>query len=292
MKRLFSLLGLISILLCGCASPAEPADIAATTLPVYEFTARLCEGTGLTVTRLVTENVSCLHDYALNVNQVKAAEAAGLIVISGAGLEEFMDDILADKDTVDASAGIQLLESCHEHEHEDDHGNEHHHEADAHIWLSPENAAAMSINICAGLTAKYPQHQAAFESNLSALLADIAALQAYGETQLSALSQAEIITFHDGFAYLAHSYGLEIVKAIEEESGSEASAAELKEIIGIVREHEMPAIFTEVNGSCSAADTIAAETGAKIYTLDMAMSGESWFDAMYHNIDTLKEALE
>lgn len=290
MKRLFSLLGLISILLCGCSSPAEPADIAATTLPVYEFTARLCEGTGLTVTRLVTESVSCLHDYALNVNQVKAAEAADLIIISGAGLEEFMDEILAGKDTVDASAGIALLESCHAHEH--DHGHEHHHEADAHIWLSPENAAVMAANICAGLAAKYPEHQAAFESNLSALLADIAKLQAYGETQLSALSQAEIITFHDGFAYLAHSYGLEIVKAIEEESGSEASAAELKEIIGIVREHEMPAIFAEANGSTSAAEIIAAETGATVYTLDMAMSGDSWFDAMYHNIDALKEALE
>ena len=34
------------------------------------------------------------------------------------------------------------------------------------------------------------------------------------------------------------------------------------------------------------------ETGAKIYTLDMAMAGNSYFDAMYHNIDTIKEALE
>lgn len=292
MKRLIALLGLISILLCGCAAPAEPADIAATTLPVYEFTTRLCDGTGLTVTRLVTESVSCLHDYSLNVNQVKATESADLLVLSGAGLEEFMEDILDSKDTVDASAGIELLESCHEHEHDHDHGHEHHHEEDAHIWLSPENAAAMAANICAGLTAKYPEHRATFEANLSLLLSDIAALQAYGEEQLSDLSHTEIVTFHDGFAYLAHSYGLEIVKAIEEESGSEASAAELKEIIGIVRDHEMTAIFVEANGSTSAAATIAAETGAKVYTLDMAMSSDSWFDAMYHNIDTLKEALE
>ncbi len=288
MKKIIALLGLLSILLCGCTA-AEPADIAATALPVYEFTTRLCDGTGLKVTRLVNESVSCLHDYSLNVSQVKAAEAADLIVCSGAGLEDFMDDILADKETIDSSTGIDLLESCHHHDHD---GHGHHHEADAHIWLSPENAGVMARNICTGLTAKYPQHQEIFQENLAVLLADISALQAYGEAELEALSQREIITFHDGFSYLAHSYGLEIVEAIEEESGSEASASELIEIIGTVQEHGMKAIFVEANGSTSAAAIISAETGAKIYTLDMAIAGDSWFEAMYHNIDTLKEALE
>ena len=90
MKRLFLLLIIFIFLLSGCARQEAPAKVAATTLPVYEFTARLCEGTDITVTRLVTESVSCLHDYSLNVSQVKAAEAAELVVISGAGLEEFM----------------------------------------------------------------------------------------------------------------------------------------------------------------------------------------------------------
>ncbi len=286
MKKLIALLGLLSIFLWGC-TPAKTADIAATTLPVYEFTARLCDGTGLAVTRLVTESVSCLHDYSLNVRQVRAVESADLMIQSGAGLEDFMADILAGKDTVDASAGIDLLESCHGHDHQG-----HHHEADAHIWLSPENAAAMVQNICTGLSRKYPQYQDVFERNLVELLADIEALHAYGEANLAQLSQREIITFHDGFSYLARSCGLEILKAMEEESGSEASAAELKEIIGIVRAHNIKAIFVEANGSTAAAATIAAETGATVYTLDMAMSGRSWFDAMYHNIDTLKEALE
>jgi len=59
----------------------------------------------------------------------------------------------------------------------------------------------------------------------------------------------------------------------------------------LVRKHQLPAIFTEVNGSVSAASVICTETGASSYSLDMAMSGSSYFEAMYHNIDTLKEAL-
>ena len=287
MKKLTLLLACV-LLLTSCAAPMAKSDIAATTLPVYEFTTRLCEGTGLTVTRLVTESVSCLHDYSLNVRQVRSAESAHVMVITGAGLEEFMEDLLRDKDVIDSSAGIDLME-CAESHHDHDHG--HHHEADNHIWLSPANARTMAENICAGLEERYPEHAGTFRGNLSCLLKDLDALEHYGAQQLENLSCRELVTFHDGFGYLAESFGLHILEAVEEESGSEASAAELKHLITLVREHSLPAIFTETNGSPAAAAIISAETGAKVYTLDMAMSGESWFEAMYHNIDTIKEAL-
>ena len=87
MKKTFlTCIMLLVLTFAGCSSTAVPAQIAATTLPVYEFTSRICEGTPLSVTRLVTEEVSCLHDYSLNVKQVKAAESSELIVISGACL--------------------------------------------------------------------------------------------------------------------------------------------------------------------------------------------------------------
>ena len=286
MKRLLALLGLL-FLLAGCAPQDEPAKVAATTLPVYEFTAQLCKGTDITVTRLVTENVSCLHDYTLSVRQVKAAEAAELVILSGAGLEDFMADLLANKTAIDASQGLPLL-GC---EHDHDHHHEHDHEADPHIWLSPANAIVMAENICRGLIAQYPRHKEAFEKNLAQLSQELAQLQAYGKEQLGSLSCRKLITFHDGFAYLADAFDLTVLRAIEEESGSEASAAELKELCGLVWEHQLPAVFTEVAGSTSAAEILAAETGVCVYALDMAMGNSGYLEAMYHNIDTIKEAL-
>lgn len=293
MKKRLSLFVLLALLLSGCGARQETAQIAATTLPVYEFTLRLCEGTPLSVTRLVTEQVSCLHDYSLNVRQVKAAEAAEVIVISGAGLEDFLEDVLQNAETIDASAGIELL--CgEEHDHEEDHDHEHeghHHEEDPHIWLSPETAKTMARNICAGLCRRYPEYTDTFQANLEPLLSDLDALQRYGEETLADLSCRELVTFHDGFSYFANAFGLTILEAVEEESGSEASAKDLKHLIGVVREHSLPAIFTETNGSTSAAEVISRETGAKVCTLDMVMAGDSYFDAMYRNIDTIKEAL-
>lgn len=290
MKNCISVFLILCLLLAGCSSQQEPAQVAATTLPVWEFTTRLCEGTGITVTRLVTESVSCLHDYTLQVGQMRAIEAAEVVVVSGAGLEEFLEDALhSAQTTIDASTGIALICPDDGHNH-DDHG--HHHENDPHIWLSPANAAVMARNICAGLTTQYPQYAEDFEANLAGLLADLDTLDAYGKAQLSHLSCRDIITFHDGFGYFAEHYGLHILRAVEEESGSEASAEELIELIEEVEHHHLPVIFVEANGADAAARTISAETGVKIYTLDMAMAGDSYFDAMYRNIDTLKEALE
>ena len=291
MKKYILLIFMIAALLSGCAPQQPQAQIAATTLPVYEFTTLLCSGTGLTVTQLVTEAVSCLHDYSLNVRQVRAAEAAELIVISGAGLEDFMEDLLREKSVIDSSEGITLIEGGHKHDHDEESHDSHHHEEDPHIWLSPENAKIMARNICAGLSAQYPEHAETFDANLTALLTELDSLQAYGEEQLAGLSCRELITFHDGFAYLADNFDLTILEAVEEESGSEASAAELIHLIEEVRHHDLPAIFTEKLGSTSAAQIIAAETSAEIYVLDMAMYGNSYMEAMYHNISTLKGAL-
>ena len=302
MRKFAFLLSFIIIictaLLTGCSSES-PAQIAATTLPVYEFTSRLCSGTGLSVARLVAEEVSCLHDYSLNVRQVKAAESAELIVISGAGLEAFLDDILLNKASIDASENIELITpNVHHHGHKESQEEEHedhdshHHEEDPHIWLSPANAMIMAENICKGLSASYPHFSSQFQENLSALLAELAELYAHGTNLLTDLSCRELITFHDGFSYLAQAYDLTILDAIEEESGSEASAKELIHMIEEVEHHNLPAIFTEKSGSVSAAGIISRETGTKEYALDMAMAGDSYFDAMYHNINTLKEALQ
>lgn len=290
MRKRIAILILAALVLsffAGCRVPA--AQVVATTRPVYDFTSVLCDGTGIAVGQLVTENVSCLHDYTLQVSQMRMIESAEVVVVSGAGLEDFLEDAL-----VSAKQVIDSSEGCHIHDGHD-HSHEHHghsHEQDPHIWLSPENAKLMCENICRELSLVYPQYANIFAGNLANLSAQLDALQAYGEKQLSGLSCQELITFHDGFGYFAESFGLTILEAIEEESGSEASAKELKHLIALVSEHDLPAVFTEVNGSASAANVVSAETGAKVYCLSMAMSEGNYFDAMRGNIDTIKEAME
>lgn len=291
MKRLLSLSValVICIMLCSCGNSKPNTQIVATTLPVYEFTVMLCAGTELTTGQLITEEVSCLHDYTLQTRQMRALENADVVVMSGAGLESFLESSITSQQTViDASAGIMPICTDAHQEHVDTH----HHDEDPHIWLSPAHAIVIAQNIAKELTAHYPEYQETFGRNLHNLVQKLTELESYGKNQLDDLSCRQLITFHDGFSYLAEAFDLTIIHAIEEESGSEASAEELIHLIQLVQQNSLKAIFTEKNGSDSAAKIIAAETGTQIFQLDMAISGESYFDAMYHNIDTLKEALE
>ena len=280
---------LLILLLIGCSAPQQPAQIAATTGPVAQFAAAIADGTGITVAQVISDSISCLHDYSLSVRQMEVLTGSRIVLISGAGLEESMEDVLETVDFTDCAVGVSMLEADgHAHE-EHDHG--HHHEHDPHIWLSPANAAIMAENICAALTEQYPEHAEVFRTNTDMLTGRLQEMQVYGEQQLSGLSCRELVTFHDGFAYFAHAFGLEIAAAIEEESGSEASAADLIEIIETIEHHGVPAVFTEVNGSVSAAAIIEAEIGIPSYPLDTAMNTD-YFTAMKQNIDTLKEALQ
>ena len=280
-QRIFAILLALALLLSGCAAQtgAPSADILATTAPVAQIVGAVTAGSGLTVATLISEPVSCVHDYSLSVDQMRAVESAHLVVLSGAGLEEFMANALASCDVViDASEGLALLP-----------GEEG--ESDPHTWLAPQNMIAMTHTVEAALAAEYPQHAALFAENADVWCEKLEALQAYGEAQLASLSCRRLVTFHDGFAYFAQAFGLEIAASMEIEAGSEPSARELEEIISLLQDQGIPAVFTEINGTADAAELVSRETGCAVFALDTAISSANYLSAMTQNIDTIKEAL-
>lgn len=323
MKRILAfILGLL-LALGGCASTEGEEDAAlhilCTTYPVYLFTTAVVgETAGVEIDLLVSQQVSCLHDYTLTVKDMKAIERADVIVMNGAGLEEFLADALEQGGAaaVDCSAGLDLLPSLeHEgHEHHD-HGEEY----DPHYWMDPRLAAQMVDNIAAALSELDAAHRESYAANAALAAEELEAL--YTRLDWTLYSAAmdyraahptlsfwpspgsgfygmdyPLITFHDGFQYFAAALvDVRLVKAIEEEEGSTASAREIKEIVSLMAEERIPAVFVEVNGPSATAEAISRETGCKVYSLDMIMSGEGvglepYIDAMERNLETILEA--
>jgi len=296
MKKLFAPLCALVLLLSACGQPAasQPQDedtlhIVATTYPIYLFTTAVTEGAeGVEVSLLVKQQTSCLHDYTLTVSDMKAIEGADVIVMTGAGLEDFMDDALSasDAQVINCSEGIDLL-PAQGHE-----GHDHDAEYDPHIWMDPANAQVMLGTIADQLGQITGQD---LQARCTEVQQQVEQASQQWKEQLTTLSDPKLITFHDGFQYFSRSFGLELLKAIEEEEGSEASAQEIKEIVSLVEQYHLPAIFTEVNGSESTAQAISRESGCGVYQLNMIMSGDGtgiqpYLDAMQNNIDTIVEA--
>lgn len=294
MKRRILSFGLaLTLLLSGCAAGPggqEEADltIVATTYPVYLFASSVTKDVeGVQVERLNTGETSCLHDYTLSVNDMKLLERADVIAMNGAGLEEFLEDALASSDAVviDCSEGVELLENLSHHHDEHDHSHDGHDHGhwDPHYWMDPRNASVMVQNLTNGIVALDPEHEAQYRERASMERYICAELDTILREELlqpsldAGMETPKLITFHDGFQYFAHAYGMELLEAIEEEAGSEASAKEIVEITKLVKEHDIPVIFTEVNGSDATAKAISRETGCQVAQLTMIMDEDEGF---------------
>jgi len=283
-KRTLSFLILLALALTACAparsgqTEGDELTVVATTYPVYLFAQAVTDGVeGVTVERLNTGETSCLHDYTLSVNDMKLLERADVIALSGAGLEDFMEDALAASDAavIDCSQGVELLENLSHHHDDHDHshdGHDHGH-FDPHYWMDPDKAAEMAKNLSAGLMALDADNQTVYANN-AAQIAELLPRGAYDcRRKRDGLGSPKLVTFHDGFRYFAHAFEMELLESIEEEAGSEASAKEIVEITALVKEHGLPGVFTEVNGSEATAKAISRETGCQVAQLSLLMDG-------------------
>ena len=301
----FALAAALLLTACGQSSPGQQEDkltIVATTYPVYLFASAVTEGVdGVEVLRLDTGSTSCLHDYTLTVNDMKKIEGADVIAMSGVGLEEFMEDALATSDAlvIDCSEGVHLLENESHHHDEEDHshdGHDHGH-FDPHYWMDMENAAVMVDNIAAALCELDVPNAQTYRTNAMEQGLVIRAWDSHLEDSFRQAEEAGVhihglITFHDGFRYFCHAYGLELLESIEEEAGSEASAKEIVEITCLVKEHGIPVIFTEVNGSDATAKAVSRETGCSLAQISMIMDGSdndlgNYLNAMLENMASI-----
>ena len=292
----FCLLAALCLLLTGCGGTNTAGGgkdgsfhIVTSFYPMYVATINITQGVdGVTVTNMTKPQTGCLHDYQLMTEDMKTLEKADAFVINGAGMESFLDKVVEQQKNlkvIDASKGIELLK-------DDD-------EENPHVWLSVTDAILQVKNIAEQLKAADPKHADAYEKNAAAYIKKLEALKAEMHAELDTVPNKDIVTFHEAFPYFAKEFGLNIISVVEREPGTEPTPAELQATIEQVKKLPVKVLFTEPQYSPSAAETIARETGAKIYTLDPVVTGEAndqainaYIDTMKKNMETLKTALQ
>lgn len=258
--------------------------------PIYVLTVNVAGGIpGVSVTNMTEPQTGCLHDYELSAADMKTLETADLFVINGAGMETFVDqvkDVYPDLTIVETAKDIPLIV------------DESTGEANPHVWVSVSNAIKQVENIEEALIEADSAHEDDYRRNAEAYEKELEDLKERMHEALKDIRSRDIVTFHEAFPYFAEEFDLNIVSVIEREPGTEPSAAELEETIETIDRLGVKAIFAEPQYSAKAAETIASETGAKVYLLDPLVTGpndadpHSYVDTMEQNLQTLIEALK
>ena len=210
------------------------------------------------------------HDVELSPGDVETVHAARLVVYLGGGFQPALEDAVEGR----SGRSLDLL------------GDD---ERDPHIWLDPVRFARAVGDIANELDG----------SDASALLADLARLDAEYRRGLEDCERDVIVTTHAAFGLLARRYGLTELSLAGRSPESEPGPRELEELIEDVRASGATTVFAEPLVSDEVAETLAREAGATVATLDPVEglsqerldAGEDYISVMHANLAALREAL-
>lgn len=238
------------------------------------------------VINMTKPQTGCLHDYQLTPEDLKTLEKADVFIVNGAGMETFIDKTIKqhpDLKIIEASKGINLLQNDNN-------------EANPHVWISITNNILQVRTIAEQLSLIDTAHSSKYKSNSEEYIKKLDLLKIKMHQSLDGAQNKNIITFHEAFPYFAKEFNLNIAAVIEREPGTEPSPRELEATIKTVRDANIKALFAEPQYSAKAADLIARESGARVYTLDPVVTGDnslnSYINIMEQNLKTLEEALK
>ena len=250
LTKILTIIILVSLFLTGCNNSAKSNNstesnnkltIVTSFYPMYISTLNIVKDIpNVEVLNMTTSQTGCLHDYSLSTKDLKTLSNADILIINGAGMESFLDDVIdkySDLKIIEASKGIDLIEDTEHDDHTEDHDHEDHdHDVNPHVWVSISKNIEEVSNIAEELSSLDPNHANEYQDNANKYIAKLENLKTEMHSTLDNIAHKDIITFHEAFPYFAEEFGLNIVGVIEIEPDSEPSAKEVENIISIIND--------------------------------------------------------
>lgn len=139
---------------------------------------------------------------------------------------------------------------------------------DGHVWLDPDNARAMATAMAAALTAADPADGPRYQANLTALLAELDALDRDLDAQLAPVRHRPFIVYHDAFQYLEAHYHLNGIGALTISPDVRPGAGRLAQLRERVRALGSVCVFAEPPFEPRQVNALVAGTAARQGVLD------------------------
>jgi manganese/iron transport system substrate-binding protein len=253
-----SLLAAVMLGLAATPAAAEAARLkVVTTFTVIADIARNVAGEAATV-ESVTRPDAEIHNYQPTPGDILKAQDADLILWNGLNLEQWFERFfrnLKDVPGVVVSEGVEPL-GIREGPYSG--------KPNPHAWMSPADALIYVENIRAALAERDPDNAATYAANAEAYAAEIEAVAGPIRERLAAIPEEKrwLVTSEGAFSYLARDFGLRELYLWPINADSQGTPQQIRKVIDAVREHSIPAVFSESTVSPDPAMQVARETGA------------------------------
>ncbi len=308
------IIALISLLILGifhqACSPVESENIHTSSEVPYQIVTTVgmitdvvqnVAGDRAEVNGIIGEGIDP-HLYKPTTSDIKTLQSADIVFYNGLMLEGKMGDVLVRV----ARAGKPVLAVTEEILSNGDYvitdETDHY---DPHVWMDVSGWLKAVDVIERGLIEYDPEGEDIYLANAAKYREQLSELDAYAKKSIQSIPAdlRILVTAHDAFNYMARAYGLEVrgIQGISTES--EAGVRDIEELVTLLTNRKIPAIFVE--SSVSDKNIKALAEGAQAKGHEVKIGGELFSDAMGisgtyegtyigmidHNITTIVRAL-
>lgn len=249
-----------AIALCAGLLPAAAAEKmkVVTTFTVIADIARNVAGDAADVESITRPNAE-IHEYSPTPGDLLRAQDADLVLYNGLNLELWFERFfrnLRDVPSVVVTEGVEPMGISE---------GPYSGKPNPHAWMSPANALIYVENIRSAFAERDPANAEIYAANAKAYKAQIEATAAPIRERLGAIPEQHrwLVTSEGAFSYLARDFGLKELYLWPINADAQGTPQQIKKVIDLVREHKIPAVFSESTVSADPAQQVARETGSQ-----------------------------
>ena len=301
------LLAVVALIAAGCGNDDDgagaPSVIATTSIWADVVANVACDGLA-EVSTLIPPGGDP-HAFQPSLSDRGDMENAALVVANGLFLEEGLEDTIdaveeagtpvfrmADHFSIIEFGSAMGHEDDHDeeeghdhdeeegHDHDEEEGHDHAHahgSEDPHVWFDPIRVADALPALSQALATQAGLDAAALDECVAAYRSELIALDAEVEDILAPLHPENrlLVTNHDALGYFADRYGFQVIGTVIP-SGSTLATANpvgLQELVELIEETGVAAIFSESTHSSDEAGALGREAGVQVLSLDTGSLG-------------------
>ncbi len=246
------------------------------------------------------------HSFDPTPQDVARVAEADLVFANGAGLEEFLENLIesagVEDRVVHVSEGVDFLitddSGLEVDSSEDDHPDQ---GLDPHTWTDPNNVLVWVENIQRVLGEADPGNRESYAANAEEYGSQLEDLDKWIRERVSEVpgNNRKLVSDHAIFGYFADEYGFEQVGALIPgySTLAEPSAQDIARIEDAIAELDVNAVFVGNTINPSLAARVAEDTGTQlvfVYTGSLSERGGeagTYLDYMRFNISAFVDAL-
>lgn len=272
----------------GEGAKRRPLVIGVTLHPYYSWTRNVVgDLPGFEVRAILPGEIDA-GDYQPRPEDIRKLADVDALVVNGIGHDDFIFPMLA-------ASGNRRAVVVRPNDATPQIRSAHGTAVNSHTFISFTNAVQQTYAIEKALAALRPEAAPALLRNAESYARRLRLIKARAAARLADAAITRVVTVHDGYGYLLQEFGLEVAGVVQPAHGLTPSAAELRDMVELLRRERVQVVFSEESFPPRLLAVLRDEAGVRVYTISHIASGAYTADKfereMQKNVDTMVEAL-